>query len=144
MSNSNTVTGSHSFMTISKAEFGRNIFGSPFLHTLIKAAYTWGTFVITAFVILLSPTFIFALVALIISRFRYSATKIEKDVEKHGAFITKVSQKVFAGAGIRLQPEQVVRLWMNRMIIAEGWIITVKEPAGEDNFEIIGAELKKE
>ena len=143
MSDTIPAGGPKTFLSISKEEFDKNIFGSPLLHSLIKLAYSWGIFMILGMVLVLSPTFIFALIALIISRVRYSATKLEKDVEKHGDFIAKVSKHVFTGTGVRLQPEHVVRLWMNKMIIAEGWLITVKNPNDGENFEIIGSEIKK-
>lgn len=143
MSDSITPAGPKTFLSLPKTEFSRDIFGSPLLHSLIKLAYSWGIFMILGMVLVLSPTFIFALIALIISRVRYSATKLEKDVEKHGDFIAKVSKHVFTGTGVRLQPEHVVRLWMNKMIIAEGWLITVKEAVDGADFEIIGTEIKK-
>jgi hypothetical protein len=135
-----TVSGVQTFLKVSKDDFGRNIFGSPVLHSFIRAAYTMGTFMIVSLVLLLSPTFLLALIALIISRVRYSVTKLERDVEKNGAFIDKVSRSVFLGTGIRLQPENIVRLWMNRMIISDGWVFTVKN-ADTENFEIVGAVL---
>lgn len=143
MSDSTPENGLKSFMTISKTEFGRNTFGSPLLHNLIKAVYLWGIITILLLALTLSPTFVFALIALIISRVRYSATKLEKDVEKHGDLISKVRRKVFAETGIQMQPEHVVRLWMNKIVITEGWVFNLKDPAGEDNLEIIGAELKR-
>lgn len=135
------ISGVKSFMSVSKEDFGRNLFGSPMLHTIIKAAYFWGILNILALAIILSPVFIFPMIALMISRSRYVITKLERDVEKHGEFIEKVSRNVFLASGIRLQPEQIVRLWMNRMIISDDWVFTVKASDSGEEFEIAGSEL---
>lgn len=137
------IPGVKSFMSVPKAEFGRNLFGSPMLHTLIKSAYFWGILIILVWAIILSPVFLLPLIALMISRSRYVITKRERDIEKHGDFIEKVSRSVFLASGIRLQPEQIIRLWMNRMVIADEWVFTVKGSDSGEEFEIVGSELSK-
>lgn len=138
-----SLPGVKSFMTVPKAEFGRKIFGSPLLHSVIRLAYMWGILAILMLALTLSPVFLFPMIALIISRVRYIITKRERDVEKHGDFIEKVSRNVFRATGIRLQPEHVIRLWMNRMIITDDWVFTVKGSDSGEEFEIVGSELKK-
>lgn len=141
--NPESIPGVKSLMSVPKAEFGRNLFGSPVLHAMIKSAYLWGTLLILVWAIILSPVFLLPMIALMISRSRYVATKLERDVENHNEFIDKVSRSVFLESGIRLQPEQIIRLWMNRMVIAEDWVFTVKGSESGEELEIVGSELHK-
>lgn len=144
MSNSETPSvRSKIFLVLPKAEFKRNIFGSPLLHALIRSFYLWGILAIFMLAVVLSPVFLFPLIALLISRWRYAVTKYEKDVEKHGDFIADIRKKVFAETGIQLESFQVIRLWMNRMIITDDWVFTVKSSSDDENFEVVGLAREK-
>lgn len=132
-----------SVLVVPKDEYSGKIFGSPAVHAMIRSAYFTGTWLIAMLAIFLSPTFLLPLGALLISRWRYNVTRQEKAVENHGAFIDKISHSVFRAAGIRLSHQEIVRLWMTRIVISENWLFTVRT-TDPDNYEIVARELKKD
>lgn len=138
---SETNTEGTSVLVVSKDEYSGKIFGSPALHAMIRSAYFTGTWLIALLAIFLSPTFLLPLGALLISRWRYNVTKQERDVEKHGEFIDNISRSAFRTAGIRLNSQEIIRLWMTRIVISDNWLFTVRT-TDPDNYEIVARELK--
>lgn len=130
-----------SLVVLPRAEYSRKIFGSPVVHALIRSTYLMGMWFILLLSFTLGPVFLLPFIALCISRWRYAVTKHEKDVERNSEFIEKITRAVARESGIQLESQEVVRLWMRRMIISNNWVFTVKL-ADEDNFEIMGAELR--
>lgn len=132
-----------SVLVVPKAEYSGKIFGSPTIHAIVRSAYFTGTWLIAMLAIFLSPTFLLPMIALLISRWRYNVTRQERAVENHGAFIDKISHSVFRTAGIRLSSQEIIRLWMTRIVISDNWLFTVRT-TDPDNYEIVARELKKD
>lgn len=132
-----------SVLVVSREEYSGKIFGSPVVHGMIRSAYFTGIWLIALLAIFLSPMFLFPMIALMISQWRYNVTKEEKDIEKNEEFIAKVSRSVFRTAGIRLSSKEIIRLWMTRIVISDSWLFTVRT-TDPDNYEIIARELKKD
>jgi hypothetical protein len=132
-----------SVLVVSREDYSGKIFGSPAVHAMIRSAYFTGTWLIAMLAIFLSPTFLLPMVALLISQWRYNVTKEERDIEKHGDFIDKISASAFRAAGIRLNSKEIIRLWMTRIVISDNWLFTVRT-TDPDNYEIVARELKKD
>lgn len=130
-------------MSIPKSEFAPNIFGSPALDSFIRLGYFWGMVVILMLAVQLSPVFFFPLIALAISLNRYVVTRLERNLEVHGDFIEKVVRSVFMTSGANLKPFQVVSLWKNKAVFADGWIFRLKRSESGEEIEIVGSELPK-
>jgi hypothetical protein len=130
-------------MSIPKSEFDPKIFGSPALDSFIKLAYFWGFVMILMLAIQLSPVFLLPLFALLISLNRYVITRLERNLEKHGDLIEKVTRNILRETGANLHPIQVISLWRRKSVSTVDWAFKIKPSESGEELEIIGTEFPK-
>lgn len=123
--------------------YGMNVFGNALLYSLSKQMYLMGVIFLFALSIgSENAHLMFIPIAfLLIARHRYIVTKREKIVEKHTSTIVAIQSEIASLTGESVTETQVARLWLDRIIRTEQWLLHIR-PSANNNVELVGIKRK--